>query len=786
MKRPPVAAAEVRARRSGRRARRRAAPPSRGRPSPSSSRRGTDPSCATGSDCRPPKSRSRVRYERSSRPSRYSIACRTGEACGLTRHAVARVQVGDVQSAVISVTIDADDAWWPPTFSSSPLRPLAVRVVDDPDGEPQHAPLDRGERREVGLTRDRGGAHPRQIVGRGRDRVGETIRLAPRWLASVSPATTFALTRCGRSPSKVAGWSCRIALASGCGPRERWSSGSSASARTASRRASGSWSPRRSRPSRCASSSFGCCGAMPAVSASRIRTRSSERRCSCARMLSPRGTRGSGSSPWSCFSGSWRPVSCRTCLRVARWARAATWRRSRTSRCRWWARARPRSVGELLSGADALASAGLAPVVLEAKEGLALDQRHAVHDGDGRSSCSSAPSGWRMPRTSACALSLEALQRYPHAASWTGDRRSSSAPGSAAPARASWRAPRRLRDRRSHRYCDEGPGRLLAALRAAGARRQPRPPRATSRRTVGSSSTPPPTIRWSSSQEERDRLERQLPRPAGRVRARRARDRRGRAGEHQRAPHRAARQPCAVDGLPPFLARRRRAQLGLHDPAVRRGGARVARTRCSLTRRASTRSRRAPARRITSRWATPQVSSARRSLANAECVLAIELLAGAQAVEFLAPLAPSAGSGRGARPRAEPVGASSRGSAPRWRHGAGGGRDPRRPLVASSPACSADPRDDGAKRAVVSDTTASAATVEALCGDLSQRSRAARHGAERALVADRGAARGCCSTTSTPRSPSTPRSSSSTAAPGRAARDRTTRCARSCARCSAP
>jgi hypothetical protein len=58
------------------------------------------------------------------------------------------------QSAVASVTIDADDAWWPPTLSSSSLRPLAVREVDDPDRQPEHTSLDRRQRIELHAVPD--------------------------------------------------------------------------------------------------------------------------------------------------------------------------------------------------------------------------------------------------------------------------------------------------------------------------------------------------------------------------------------------------------------------------------------------------------------------------------------------------------------------------------------------------------------------------------------------------------------------------------------------------------
>ena len=63
--------------------------------------------------------------------------------------------------------------------------------------------------------------------------------------------------------------------------------------------------------------------------------------------------------------------------------------------------------------------------------------------------------------------------------------------------------------------------------------------------------------------------------------------------------------PSLSDGLPAFLTARRRPQLGLHDPAVRGRVARQREQGALRTRRASTRSRRARARRITSRWATP-------------------------------------------------------------------------------------------------------------------------------------------------------------------------------------
>jgi len=65
-------------------------------------------------------------------------------------------------------------------------------------------------------------------------------------------------------------------------------------------------------------------------------------------------------------------TSSRSSPRRARWARAATWARWRTSRWCCSAREKQSFRGERLSGREALRRAGLEPVVLEAKEGLAL------------------------------------------------------------------------------------------------------------------------------------------------------------------------------------------------------------------------------------------------------------------------------------------------------------------------------------------------------------------------------------------------------------------------------
>ena len=49
-------------------------------------------------------------------------------------------------SAVMIETIDADEAWWPPTFTPDGVRAHPVGVVDDRRREPQHAVLHRLER----------------------------------------------------------------------------------------------------------------------------------------------------------------------------------------------------------------------------------------------------------------------------------------------------------------------------------------------------------------------------------------------------------------------------------------------------------------------------------------------------------------------------------------------------------------------------------------------------------------------------------------------------------------
>ena len=197
--------------------------------------------------------------------------------------------------------------------------------------------------------------------------------------------------------------------------------------------------------------------------------------------------------------------------------------------------------GELLAGRGRARASRARADPLEAKEGLSLDQRHAVHGRDRRARRRSRAAARRRPPTSparcrsrrcrARATSflpqIHALRRLAGQAR----RRSKRAP----PARG-------LGDHRGAPLVRQGAGRVLAPLRAAGARRGARPARLRRRdgRRRGQRGHGQPAR----ARRRRDaRLERELPRPAARVRARRARDGGRRAREHLRAARRAARQP---------------------------------------------------------------------------------------------------------------------------------------------------------------------------------------------------------------------------------------------------
>ena len=208
-------------------------------------------------------------------------------------------------------------------------------------------------------------------------------------------------------------------------------------------------------------------------------------------------------------------------------ARAAISRRSPTSRCRSSARGEAWVEGELLPGDDALRAVGLEPIRLAAKEGLSLV------NGTQFMAAMAALGLVRARRLAkaadvACALSLEALQgsrtsflpaihaaRPLHGPGRLGRERPSPARG--------------LGDHRVPPLVRQGAGRLLAALRAAGARGEPRPARlrrGDRRGRAERGDRQPARAR----RRRPRRLERELPRAAARLRARRPRDGGGRAG----------------------------------------------------------------------------------------------------------------------------------------------------------------------------------------------------------------------------------------------------------------
>ena len=161
-----------------------------------------------------------------------------------------------------------------------------------------------------------------------------------------------------------------------------------------------------------------------------------------------------------------------------------------------------------------------------------------------RRSGSCAPSGWRGAADIACAISLEALQGS-RTSFLPADPGAAAVPGAGRVGGERAPAARGLGDQRGAPLVRQGAGRLLAALRAAGARRLARPARLRARDGRGRAQRrdrQPARAR----RGRAARLERQLPRPAARVRARRARDGGRRAREHLRAPRRAARQPEPV------------------------------------------------------------------------------------------------------------------------------------------------------------------------------------------------------------------------------------------------
>ena len=193
---------------------------------------------------------------------------------------------------------------------------------------------------------------------------------------------------------------------------------------------------------------------------------------------------------------------------------------------------------------EALARAGLEPIAA-AGEGRALaHQRHAVHGGVRRARRSCARAGSRRRPTSRARSRSRRCRARGRASSRRSTRCGRCAARSTRPRTSS----RCSRARRSSRRT-AGATRCRTPTRSAARRR------CTARRrdlldyvdyTVAvelNAATDNPLVLV---EDEHARLERQLPRPAARVRARRAGDGGRRAREHLRAARRAARQPDAL------------------------------------------------------------------------------------------------------------------------------------------------------------------------------------------------------------------------------------------------
>ncbi len=219
--------------------------------------------------------------------------------------------------------------------------------------------------------------------------------------------------------------------------------------------------------------------------------------------------------------------------------------------------------------AEALAAAGIEPLTLTAKEGLAL-----INGTDGILAMLVLAS-WDLRRLLqvadvTAAMSVEALLGTDRAfaedlialrpAARTGGERAEPAP----PAR-------RVGDRRqSSLRRPARPGRLLAAMRAPGQRRRARRPRA--RRAGGRDRARLGDRQPDGARGRAHRVLRQLPRRAARPRLRPARDRRRRGRGHRRASHRPPprREPLS---RPPALPRRGpRRRLGADDRPLHAGG----------------------------------------------------------------------------------------------------------------------------------------------------------------------------------------------------------------------
>ena len=365
---------------------------------------------------------------------------------------------------------------------------------------------------------------------------------------------------------------------------------------------------------------------------------------------------------------------------AARSARAAISRRSRTSRCRSSARARRASTASGCRAARRSRASGLEPIGLAGEGGPLARQRHAVHGGVRRARRSCARGGSRgRPTSRARSRSRRCRARARASCPQIHALRPLRGPARLGGERPP--AARGLGDHRGAPLVRQGAGRLLAALRAAGARRHRATCSTTSTATVAvelNAATDNPLVLVDDELLVSNGNFHGQPLA---LRARRARDGGRRAREHLRAARRAARQPEPLGRAAGVPHRRRRAQLRLHDPAVR---GRVARQReqgalPSGERRLDPDERRPGGSRLDGQRGRAEgagrCSRTPSARSRSSCSRA------RRRVEFLAPLEPGAGVARRARVRAR---RSRRGCATTARSPATSRRSRRRSATARS------------------------------------------------------------------------------------------------------
>ncbi len=222
--------------------------------------------------------------------------------------------------------------------------------------------------------------------------------------------------------------------------------------------------------------------------------------------------------------------------------------------------------GETLPGGEALARAGLEPVVLAAKEGLALINGTQFMAAVGALVLARARRLVKLADVAA-AQTIEALRasRTPFAPELQALRPH---PGQVASAANLYRLLDDSEIVASHRWCGRVQDAYSLRCCPAGARGRAR--RGDLRRGRRRD-----RAERGHRQPDRDRragrgaLERQLPRPADRLCARHAEARPARARLDQRAPDRAAAEPGPLERPAAVPDRRRRPELGLHDRPVR-------------------------------------------------------------------------------------------------------------------------------------------------------------------------------------------------------------------------